>query len=189
MSLRVLIVPEDPLNNGYILKPVVMRLLKECGKPKARVTVMENPRCRGYADALRKIRDEVVGSYPHMDLLLFIPDADVAGEGAGLTALEAHASEQGVRLLTCAAQPELEAWVLAGHTDKLQGEWQEIRNHPRLKEAVFAPFLAEHGDSRLPGGGREQLTEQALANFGTTLKRCPELAILKDRIAAALADL
>ena len=36
MSVQVLVIPEDPTNNGYILKPVVQMVLAEAGKPSAR---------------------------------------------------------------------------------------------------------------------------------------------------------
>jgi hypothetical protein len=39
LSFNVLVVPEDPLNNGYILRPLVTRMLAECGKGNAKVEV------------------------------------------------------------------------------------------------------------------------------------------------------
>lgn len=38
LSFDVLVVPEDPSNNGYILKPLVTRILLERGKPSRRRT-------------------------------------------------------------------------------------------------------------------------------------------------------
>ncbi len=35
MSFRVLVIPEDPTYNGYILQPIVERMLGELGKPNA----------------------------------------------------------------------------------------------------------------------------------------------------------
>ncbi|MDX1984844.1 MAG: hypothetical protein SFV51_31515 [Bryobacteraceae bacterium] len=55
MSLRILIVPEDPTYNGAILAPLVTRMLTECGRPKAKVTVLENPRVQGYAHAKQQL--------------------------------------------------------------------------------------------------------------------------------------
>ena len=48
MSFNVLVIPEDPTLNGHILKPLAERLLKDAGKPKARVKVLDKPRLRGY---------------------------------------------------------------------------------------------------------------------------------------------
>ncbi|MFO1523674.1 MAG: hypothetical protein U1G05_16920 [Kiritimatiellia bacterium] len=38
MSFKVLVIPEDPTNNGYILKPLVQAILDDAGRPQARVT-------------------------------------------------------------------------------------------------------------------------------------------------------
>lgn len=37
MSFNVLIIPEDPTNNGYILKPLIKKMMRECGKQNAQV--------------------------------------------------------------------------------------------------------------------------------------------------------
>jgi len=44
MSFKVLIIPEAPTNNGYILKPLIKRMMKECGKQNVQVDVLGNPR-------------------------------------------------------------------------------------------------------------------------------------------------
>lgn len=179
MSFRVLVIPEDPTHNGYILKPVVERLMAEAGKPNARVLVLTNPKLDGYEDAIRAIKSELPDRYGFYDLWLFIPDADVA---SGLENLEAEAGQKGVRLICCAAQPELEAWLLAGYRKELNQNWSEIKSHPRLKEEVFAPFLAKHGDEQAAGGGREKLMRQALQNFRGLVEVCPEIGVLVKRI-------
>src|SRR5277367_2796067 len=115
MSFRALVVPEDPINNGYILKPLVERILAECGKPSASVIVLTNPRTSGYEHAKALLRDEIPASgYEHakallrdeiperwgyMDLLLFLPDADGKDRAGEFTALEEHARNINVRLL------------------------------------------------------------------------------------------
>ena len=48
MSFKVLVIPEDPTHNGYILKPLVESILTDAGKPNARVTVLTNSRLQGY---------------------------------------------------------------------------------------------------------------------------------------------
>lgn len=88
MSFRVLVIPEDPKWNGYILKPLAKKLMESAEKPKARMEVLANPRLRGYAHALRAIRGELPESYGFFDLWLFFPDADRAGVDA-MTRLEA----------------------------------------------------------------------------------------------------
>jgi hypothetical protein len=76
VSFNVLVVPEDPTHNGYILRPLVERILQECGKPRARVTVLSSPRAKGYQHAKSLIEEGLLERYAHMNLILFLPDAD-----------------------------------------------------------------------------------------------------------------
>jgi len=184
VSFRVLIIPEDPTYNGYILKPLVERMLAELGKPNADVTVLTNPKLNGYPHAVSAIRGDLIDRYRHFHLWLFLPDADRASD---LGPLESSLAEQGVHLFCCAAEPEVEAWLLAGYRDKLALSWGDVRQHPHLKEDIFKPFLAQFGDSRSPGGGRERLVREALANYRGLLSVCPELADLEDRLRTFLA--
>lgn len=188
MSFRVLVVPEDPTYNGYILNPLVGRIMRECGKPNARVTVLSSPRTSGYDSAKKLLLDRILETYSHFDLILFLPDADGKDRSAEFTSLEAHAEELGARLVCCAAVPEIEVWVLAGHTDKLQESWAEIRARLDLKESLFEPFLDEHGDLRRASGGRDLLIEETLRNYQGLLSRCPELRDLETRIRDILAQ-
>ena len=185
MSFRVLIIPEDPTYNGYILKPVIERMLAELGKPNADVTVLTNPKLNGYPHAVSAIRGDLVDRYRHVPLWLFLPDGDRA---TGLESLETELTEKGVRLFCCAAQPEVEVWLLAGYRDELPIPWGQVRRHPRPKEEVFEPFLKERGNPRSPGGGREGLTRQTLTNYHGLLSVCPELAGLEDRLRTFLAQ-
>jgi hypothetical protein len=180
VSFRVLVIPEDPTNNGYILRPLVSRVLAEVGKTNAQTLVLTNPRLTGYDHAVKAIEGDLPERYDFYDLWLFLPDADRA---AGLPALEARMRIRGIPLLCCAAQPEVEAWALAAHREKVNGNWSELRNHPRFKEDVFDPFLAKYGDMRAAGAGREKLMRQALANYRGLLAVCPELADLEQRLS------
>jgi hypothetical protein len=179
VSFRVLVIPEDATNNGYILQPLVEKMLAELGKPKADVIVLPNPRLMGYEQAVRAIRRVLIDRYKHLPLWLFFPDADCA---RGLDALEKELAEQGVHLFCCAAVPEVEAWLLAGHRDRLPLPWPEVRQHPRLKEAIFEPFLREAGNDRSAGAGRKQLTQETLSKYHGLLHACPELAELEARL-------
>lgn len=81
MSTRVLVIPEDPTNNGTILRPLAKAIMAEAGRPAARIHVLTNPRTRGYDSALGAIRGDLDSRYRHMDLWLFFPDADLASLG------------------------------------------------------------------------------------------------------------
>jgi len=162
--------------------------MKECAKPNAKVTVLSNPKTSGYDDAKALLVNRVLETYSHFGLILFLPDADGKDRGTEFAALEARAVEFGVRLLCCAAIPEVEIWLLAGHLAKLDRPWAEIRAELDLKESVFEPFLAEHGDSRRASGGRDLVMEETLRNYPWLTARCPELAELETRIRAFLGE-
>ena len=51
--------------------------------------------------------------YGFMDLWLFFPDADKASR-ASMRNLETHVATEGITLLCCAAQPEVETYACAG---------------------------------------------------------------------------
>ena len=186
MSFRVLVIPEDPTYNGYILKPIVERMLAELGKPNAHVTVLTNPKLNGYPHAVSAIRGDLADRYGHFDLWLFLPDGDRASNLGGL---ESELVRRNVRLFCCAAQPEVEVWLLAGFRDRLLLPWGDVRQHPRLKEDVFEPFLKQFGDDRSPGGGREWLGREMLRNYRRLLSVCPELADLENRLRNVLATM
>jgi hypothetical protein len=183
LSCNVLVIPEDPTLNGYILHPLVSRLLESCGKGNAKVTVLRNPKVSGFEHACGSM-PAIVERYKYFDLLLFLPDADGKDRSGQFALLE---SEHGRKLICCAAAQEVEAWLLAGHLDRLAQPWPEIRADISVKENIFAPFLNKFGDSRQPGGGRETLMRQTLTNLRGLLERCPELATLQTRICEALA--
>jgi hypothetical protein len=129
----------------------------------------------------------IVERYAHFDLLLFLVDADGHDRTPVFGRLEASAAAQGVRLICCAAVQEIEAWLLAGHVDKLNRPWSEVRMETSVKENVFLPFLREFGDPRRASGGRDTLMKETLANYQGLLDRCPELADLRNRICESLS--
>jgi hypothetical protein len=188
MSFKVLIIPEDPTNNGYILKPLIKRMMKECGKPNAQVDVLSNPRVQGYNHAKTLMSETIFERYAHIDLLLFIPDADGKNRSREFGILEKEAIEKGAKLLCCAACQEVEAWLLAGHLDKLGKPWSEIRADPSVKEIFFADFLSRNGNPKAAGGGREGLMLETLKNYRGLLDRSPELKELQTRIQNLLGS-
>jgi hypothetical protein len=153
--------------------------MAECGKPNAKVTILTNPKADGYEHAKSLIVAQVLVRYRAMNLLLFLPDADGKDRGAEFQRLEQKAKEAQATLICCAAEQEVEVWLLAGHTDKLQRPWREIREDTSVKENVFEPFLKEYGDPRQVGGGRDALMKETLSNYVGLLERCPELKALQ----------
>lgn len=188
MSFLVLVIPEDPTYNGYILKPLVSRILAECGKVNAKVEVLTNPKVSGI-DHIPTLLPNIVERYAHFDLLLLLVDADGRDRSRQFERFEAHAAmrlARPVRLICCAAVQEVEAWLLAGHTSKLGRPWSEVRADVSVKENIFAPFLRQFGDPRSPGGGRDMLMKEPLSNYRGLLERCPELAELQEKVCSSL---
>lgn len=186
MSFRVLITPENPEYNGYILQPLGERIMEHSGKPSAKVTVLSNPKTDGYEHAKKLLTEQIIDRYSHYDLLLFLPDADGKDRAKEFERLEIEARKKGVKLICCAAQQEVEVWLLAGHLDKLSVRWEELRTEISVKEKYFEPFLNDHGDPRRAGGGRDVLMKTTLQNYSGLLQRCPELAELEEKIRALL---
>jgi hypothetical protein len=199
MSLSVLVVPENPTYNGAILKPLCDRLFLECGKPQAKIEVMANPRTNGYEHAKSLFAGAILDLYSHKHLVLFLPDSDGEDRSTQFAQMEANFELQAVaiarpiRLICCAAVPEVEAWLLAGHQDKWEPDWRwgTMQADRSIKENYFKPFLQTHGQdqSRYPDGGRKQLMLEALRNFTGIKQRCPELQTLEDRIRAHIVSL
>lgn len=183
MSFRVLVIPEDPVQNGHILKPLVQALMRASGRPAADVKLLNNPRVRGYDQAVKVIRGELPEFYGFLDLWLFFPDADRASAEA-MRRLEADIAALGKSLFCCPAQPEVEIYACAAFRDDLGGTWDDARTHPRLKEEVFQPLLARHSPRRRPGRGRDLMIKASLRNLPLLFQLCPELEQLRDRIAA-----
>ena len=105
-----------------------------------------------------------------------------------MQALEEHLAKQGIALLCCAAQPEVEIYACAAFRNELPGTgtWMEARCHPRMKEEIFVPLLDKYGDRRRAGAGRDLMISASLDNLPLLFRLCPELQSLRDRIAAHL---
>ena len=182
MSFKVLVIPEDPTNNGYILKPLVQAILTDAGKPAAKVDVLTNPKLGGYDHALRAIKEELADRYGFWDLWVFIPDADRASAGA-MEQLEKDLGAKGITLLCCPAHPEVELYACAAYRSEIDGGWNTARQDARMKEDVFAPLLEKHGDNRRAGEGRDLMITESLKNLPLLFQLCPELKLLRNRIA------
>ena len=184
MSCKVLVIPEDPTFNGYLLKPLVERMLAEAGKPKAQVLVLRDPKTGGFEHAWDVISaGELQGRYGYYDLWLFLPDGDKTKD---LALLEATVKNQKAPLIASYLTPEVEVTVVAAHPKADTKGWREKKQHPKFKEAVFEPFLAANGNPTAPGQGREKLMRDALQNYGRMKQLVPELEVLEARVAAAL---
>ena len=177
----MLVIPEDPRHNGYIVMPLARALLKDAGKPTARVELPGMP-IHGYDQAVRAIRGELAGRYRKRDLWLFLPDADRASRDA-MRRLESDLAERRIKLLCCPAQPEVEIFASVAFRHELRQSWDKVRAHTRMKEEVFKPLLDKHGSAEQAGGGRESMIKASLRNLPLLYRLCPEVKRLRDRIA------
>ena len=160
-------------------------MLRECGKSNAGVQVLTDPKMGGFENARSRL-PEVVERYSHFDLLLFMVDADGKDRTPAFETLEGSARQRNVHLLCCAAEQEVEVWLLAGHRDKLHESWDGIRADTAVKENVFDAFLASYGDPRRHSGGRDVLMNETLSNYRSLKQLCPELAQLERRVRRLL---
>lgn len=188
MSFSVLVIPEDPTYNGYILKPLVQAIMADVGKPAAKVHVLTNPRLNGYDQAMTAVRADLPERYGFWDLWLFIPDADRAGVEA-MKALERDLATKGIHLLCCPAEPEVEIYACVAYRQEIAEGWEAARKNARMKEEVFAPLLAAHGDPRRAGEGRDLMIADSLRNLRGMFQLCPELQRLRDRIEQSLRQM
>jgi hypothetical protein len=183
--VKVLVIPEDPTHDQYVLKPIVQRIFNDLER-SPRLEVLWNPRLRGVDQALDPtLAAEIVLQYPMVDLFLILVDRDGDRERRPVEARALELSQDG-RLFVCLAIEEVEVWMLAIHRQVLPAPWSEVREEIHPKERFAAPFLAAHAPKANPGGGRKWAMRQLGARWQGVLRICPELAELKDRIAAWL---
>jgi hypothetical protein len=185
--MKVLVIPEDPVLDRYILTPIVERLFSDLGQ-KARVTVLENPRLRGVDQALDPNRImEIIRRHEGMiDLFLLMVDRDCDRKGNTQHARHLENVHPG-QLLACLAVEEVEVWMLALHRQRLMATWADIRGECDPKERYVEPFLRAQGWDRQLAGGRPRAMRDLGKGWSGLLAACPELVDLKKRISAWLA--
>lgn len=183
--MKVLVIPEDPSLDQYVLKPLVERIFAALDR-SPRITILFNPRLRGVAQALdATILAEIVANYPMNDLFLVMVDRD--GDESRRRRAEAREEEHPERLLVCLAIEEIEIWMLAIHHTSLKAPWRDVRSEVQLKERFAKPFLRESAPSLDPGKGRIWAMQDLGAHWRGVLRRCPEIEELKRRIGDCLS--
>ncbi len=187
--MNVLVIPEDFRKDQYMLKPIFMAMMKEVGKPNAKVRVCQDPLLGGVNEALKWERiQEIIERYKGMvNLFLLCVDRDgKSGRKIVLTNLEQQAGNiltSGRLLLAENAWQEIEVWVLAGHDLPSDWNWQVIRDEVNPKETYFLPFATQRKLLDAPGEGRKTLAEEAARRYERIRQLCPEdIADLEDRV-------
>jgi len=193
--MNVLVIPEDFRKDQYMLKPIIGAMMKQIGKPKARVRVCQDPLLGGISEALKWERiEEIITRYQGMvNLFLLCVDRDgKEGRKQSLDKLEQRASNTltANRLFLAEnAWQEIEVWVLAGHQLPKEWNWQEIRQEINPKETYFIPLAQQLNLLDSPGEGRKNLAQSAAQQYSRIRQLCPEdVAILEDRIKSWIVD-
>jgi hypothetical protein len=183
--VKVLIIPEDPSLDKYILKPIVERLFCDLGRV-ARIDVLEEPHLKGVAQALdATIVNEIVRDNPMEDLFLLIVDRD-CNRFKNVERAASREAEHTGRLIACLAVEEVEVWMLALHRERLSAGWADVRNECDPKERFADPLLDMLGRDS-PGRGRKGAMRLLGTKWKGLLDLCPEIDTLKTMIAARLA--
>lgn len=178
--MKILVIPEDPKLDQYILKPVVARIFADLGK-SPRIEVLSNPRLRGVAEALDSAKlADIVATYPMNDLFLVIVDRD--GVQSRQDAAAVREAEHPQRLFVCLAIEEVEVWMLAIHSRDLGIPWREIREEIHPKERFAIPFLNDRAPKLDLGQGRTWAMRDLGGQWRGVLDRCPEIKELKRRV-------
>ncbi len=180
--MKILIIPEDQTQDGYIVRPIVEALCADLGV-SARVDVLPEPRLRGAGDALDKeIVAGIVRDNPMTDLFLLVADRDCDRRTHSAKAAERE-KEHPRKLMACLAIEEVEVWMLALHREDLGARWSAVRSHCDPKEEWAEQLLQSLGRGG-PGGGRKRAMQALRGQLQTLLSLCDELQELRRRLAA-----
>ena len=183
--MKVLIIPEAPSLDKYILKPIVERIFQDLERT-ARVDVLEEPHLKGVDQALdATIVAEIVRDNPMEDLFLVIVDGD-CNRFKNVEKAASRVAEHSNKLIACLAVEEVEVWLLALHREKLSVGWSEVRAECDPKERFADPLLDVLGRDS-PGRGRKGAMRVLGAKWKGLLGLCPEIDALKISIAARIA--
>ena len=190
--MNVLIVPEDFRKDQYILKPLFTRLLRDIGKPRARVRICQDPLLGGVEEALKSERmSEVIRKHAGMtDIFVLCIDRDGDVNRRNRLDRIESAFEQERVFLAENAWEELETWVLAGLGNlPADWNWRDLRAEVQVKETYFEPLVAQRKLSDSPGNGRKALGEEASRRIGAIRQKCrDDFDALAQRLEAALLN-
>ena len=198
--MRVLVIPEDFINDESILLPIFKAMMTSVGKPKAKVRVCKNSRLRGHSEALRweKIQEILIEYGGMIDLFIVCVDRDGNEDRrAKLDGLEKKAQEflsekyqKPKKFLGENAWQELEVWVLAGCNDLPKSwNWSAIRAESKSKKGYFVRFAEQRSLLTARCQGRGILAVEAAKRYDRIRQRCPEdIKNLEENIREWLAS-
>ncbi|MDP8237653.1 MAG: hypothetical protein P9X24_01060 [Candidatus Hatepunaea meridiana] len=189
MSFNVLIIPEDCVNDQFILKPIIRAMMTGIGKRKANIQICMKPRLRGIADALdlKNLKD-IIEQNGLFDLFLLLVDRDGDSNRKAKLRNREKRTEEILRtnqaFFAENAWQEIEVWILAGCKDIPSGwNWKEVREEINPKEVYYLPFAKQRNLHNTLGKGRKVLAEEAAAYYSRISEKCNEVAKLEQRIS------
>lgn len=204
--MDIILIPEDPTRDKYVLKPVFRKMYDWLGVNGYTVEMAPwNPGSVEAAtdwDQLEIFIDKV--KYTTDFFLLCIDrDADEARRTTDddrkpdqIDRLRNRAHEKfadegwlDTTFFGVAAREEIEVWALGG-IDYLPDDWtwRDVRRDPHPKENYFEPFAEELGVEEREYGGIQALGRKSASNYRRLRRKCRELERLEDRIENWLTE-
>lgn len=183
--MDVLIIPEDPTYDQYILKPVVERIFADLGK-RAKVEVLRDPHLSGASQALdRATVTGIIEHNPMVDLFVLIVDRDCDREG-NVAKAGTRASDHPEKLVACVAVEEVEVWMLYLLRDELhehlESSFGDARAECDPKELFVEPLLDKLMWRTKVGSGRKHAMRRLGQHWSGLLRACHEIGELKKDI-------
>ena len=188
--MDVMIVPEDPRLDQYLLKPIVECLFQDLDV-SANIRVLQEPRMRGVSQALDPdiIQNDVVDLYPMVDLFLVIVDRDCDRESNEARA-QTLQERSDVDLLVCLAQEEVEAWMLYLHREELHEHlgvgFSDVRDSCDPKDEFADPLLQSMEWTTKVGRGRKRAMRELGESWQGLVQVCDELSAFRRRIESVI---
>lgn len=183
--MKVLVVPEDPTHDQHVIKPVIEKILDDCGC-RGSVEILRDPHLRGVDEALdRRVIDQIISDNPMIDIFLIIVDRDCDRMGNEAKAAQREAEHPSV-LLACLAIQEIEVWALALWRSEIGAPWSEVRASCDPKEYFFDPFIESKGWGALLGKGRKRAMRELAGNWTGMKTVCPEIQVLSNRLQSLI---
>jgi hypothetical protein len=188
-AVKVACICEDPVNDQYIVRPIVKAALKSIGKPDAHVHVVTSPRTRGFEDMVSKLPDLLLRYGGESRAIVIVADLD-CHDGDRSSRNKPRALEQAIAgcqrsdgAVRVLAQNEVEVWALWGSRGDLGAAWSVVRAECHPKEVFFEPILTS-ADRKMPDGGRSRLTTASLSGgWESVAGGCPELGPARAALA------
>jgi hypothetical protein len=183
--VKVLVIPEDPKHDQFMLKPLIEAALAFAGRANPHVRVCSHRLIGGDATVINYDNlCEIIDDNLDYDVFLLSVDRDCRdGRRAALDALETRIRVRfnDKRFIAQCAQEEIEVWVLAGIKDIPKSwTWRSIREHCHPKENYFDKYAKLQNLLDTPGFGRQVLGREAAARYRNRIRtKCPEIRVFE----------